>query len=121
MHETAVAQSLVETILREAEKRQGRPVRAKMSCGQLNAVNDEVLSFAFAAVAQGTPCEAMKLEIEHKAIQAKCRACDGTFALMLSDTRCPNCQGERFELLPDAPLVLEEIEFAEGIDDEQED
>jgi hydrogenase nickel incorporation protein HypA/HybF len=120
MHETAVAQSLVETIIQEAEKRRARPVRAKMSCGELNAVNDEVLSFAFEAVAQGTLCAGVKLEIEHKAIQAKCRVCDSTFAVMLADAVCPNCKGGDFELLPDAPLLLEEIEFEEGTDDEKE-
>jgi hydrogenase nickel incorporation protein HypA/HybF len=119
MHETTVAQSLVETILQEAEKRHAKPIRAKMSCGQLNAVNDEVLSFAFDALVQGTRCEGMKLEVEHKALQAKCRGCGYAFTVELSDTSCPKCKGEDFELLPDAPLVLEEIEFEEGTDDEE--
>jgi len=119
MHEMTVAQSLVEAIVQEAEKRRAKPVRAKMSCGELNGVNDEVLSFAFEAVAQGTLCAGVKLEIEHKAIQAKCRACGNTFAITLSDTTCPNCKGGDFELLPDAPLLLEEIEFEQGTDDEE--
>ncbi|MDI6448263.1 hydrogenase maturation nickel metallochaperone HypA [Anaerobaca lacustris] len=111
MHETAVAQGLIEAILQEADKQGGRPVRAKMSCGRLNAVNDEVLRFAFEAIAEGTPCEGMALEIEHKPLQAKCRACESAFAIDLSDARCPRCAGDDFELLPDAPLVLDEIEF----------
>lgn len=117
MHESAVAQSLIEAISREAEKRRARPIRAKMSCGQLNAVNDEVLSFAFEAVAQGTRCEGMRLQIEHKALQAECLACNHTFAVDLSGVRCPSCGTENFRLLPDAPLLLEEIEFEEGVDD----
>ena len=84
--------------------------------GQLNVVNDEVLSFAFDAVAQGTPCEGVRLQIEHKPLLAKCRSCGGTFAVELSDARCPDCGGGDFALLPDAPLILEEIEF-EGTDD----
>jgi hydrogenase nickel incorporation protein HypA/HybF len=116
MHETAMAQSLVEVISQEAEKRHARPLRAKMSCGELNAVNDDVLSFAFEALAQGTSCEGMELQIEHKPLQAKCRACGHTFTVDSSDPKCPNCGGQSFELLPDAPLLLEEIEF-EGADD----
>lgn len=119
MHETVVAQNLVEVILQEARKRRAKPIGAKMSCGELNAVNDEVLSFAFDAIAQGTRCEGMRLQIEHKAMQARCRACDRTFTVNLSDVKCPDCTGEDFELLPDAPLVLEEIEFEEGIDNEE--
>jgi len=116
MHETALAQSLVEVISQEAEKRHAKPLRAKMSCGELNAVNDDVLSFAFGAVAQGTPCEGMELQIEHKPLQARCRACGRVFTVDLSGPECPGCGSQDFELLPDAPLMLEEIEF-EGTDD----
>lgn len=111
MHETAVAQGLIEAILCEAQKQGGRPIRAKMSCGTLNAVNDEVVRFAFEAVAEGTVCEGMILEIEHIPLQARCRTCGSTFVVTLSDVRCPHCAGTDFELLPDAPLVLDEIEF----------
>ena len=107
MHETAVAQSLVEMILQEAENRHARPVRAKMSCGELNTINDEVLSFAFEAVAQGTPCEGMTLQIEHKPLQAKCKTCGSVFAVDFSNVQCPDCGSGDFELLPDAPLLLE--------------
>jgi hydrogenase nickel incorporation protein HypA/HybF len=113
MHETVVAQSLVEAISSEARKHDAKPVSAKMSCGELNAVNDEVLSFAFEAIAKGTVCEGMALRIEHKRMQARCSQCECTFDLLASEARCPHCGNEDFELLPDAPLVLEEIEFDE--------
>ncbi len=116
MHETAVAQSLVDLIAQESQNRHARPVRAKISCGELNAINDEALSFAFEAIAQGTPCEGMMLEIEHKGLQAKCRTCGSVFAVDWANVMCPSCGGGDFDLLPDAPLLLEQIEF-EGIDD----
>jgi hydrogenase nickel incorporation protein HypA/HybF len=116
MHETAVAQSLVEMISQEAQSHHARPIRAKMSCGELNAINDEVLSFAFEAIAEGTPCEGMKLQIEHKPLQAKCKTCGRDFGVDLSNVKCPSCGGGDFELLPDAPLLLEQIEL-EGTDD----
>jgi len=115
MHEMAMAQSLVDAISEEARKH-GKPIRAKMSCGMLNVVNDDVLSFAFEAVARGTPCEGMQLLIEHKPLQAKCRACKRVFTVDLSSAKCPDCAADDFELFPDAPLLLEQIEF-EGIDD----
>lgn len=116
MHEAAVAQSLVEMISQEAKSRHAKPIRAKMSCGELNAINDEVLSFAFEAIAQGTLCEGTKLEIEHKPLEAKCRACGRIFAVDLSNIKCPDCGGGDFDLQPDAPLLVEQIEF-EGMDD----
>ncbi len=111
MHETVVAQNLLDTILQEARQQEGKPVSAKVSCGQLNAVNDEALTFAFEVIAQGTPCEGMQLQIEHKPIQARCKACSAVYTIDVADVRCPHCGREDFELLPDAPLLLEEIAF----------
>jgi hydrogenase nickel incorporation protein HypA/HybF len=111
MHETMVAESLLTTISAESTKQSAKPVSAKISCGTLDAINDEVLCFAFNAIAKGTPCEGMRLKIEHKPIQSKCKNCDETFDLELRQPKCPKCGGGEFDLLPDEPLMLEEIEF----------
>ena len=111
MHETMVAQNLLATILAEAEKQKAKPAAAKISCGILNAINDEVLCFAFEAIAKGTVCEGMKLEVEHRPMQGRCKNCNRNFDIELNRPNCPACNSEDFELLPDAPLVLETIEL----------
>ena len=111
MHEAMVAQSLLAAISSEAAKHSGKPVSAKVSCGQLYAINVEALSFAFEAIARGTPCENLQLEIEHKPIKARCKNCGHSFDISDSAASCAQCDSEDFELLPDAPLLLEEIEF----------
>jgi len=111
MHETMVAESLLATISTEAAKQNAKPVNARISCGMLNTINDEILCFAFEAIAKGTPCEGMKLEIEHKPMRGRCKSCNENFDVELLHPRCLKCGSEVFELLPDAPLLLEEIEF----------
>jgi hydrogenase nickel incorporation protein HypA/HybF len=111
MHETMVAESLLTAISAESKKQNAKPLRAKISCGMLNAINDEVLCFAFEAIAKDTPCEGMRLEIEHKPIQGKCKNCILIFDFELCRPKCPKCNSEEFDLLPDAPLMLEEIEL----------
>lgn len=113
MHETMIAESLLAAISEEAAKQNARPISAKISCGTFSAVNDEVLRFAFEAIATGTPCEDTKLEIEYKPVQAKCRECGQHFSVELSHPGCSSCGSGDFELLPDAPLLLEEIEFSD--------
>jgi len=103
MHETTVAQSLLAAISDEAAKQNAKPVSAKISCGMLNAINDEILSFAFEAIAKNTVCEAMKLEVEHKSIQGRCKKCGEIFDFEITDPNCKNCGSNDFELLPDAP------------------
>ena len=111
MHEMMVAESLLAAISAEAEKQNAKPVNANISCGMLNAINDEVLCFAFEAIAKGTDCEGMKLHIEYKQMQGRCKSCNESFDVELSHPICPKCNSGNFELLPDAPLLLEEIEF----------
>jgi hydrogenase nickel incorporation protein HypA/HybF len=119
MHETMIAQSLIAIISEEAVKNNGKPVVVKISCGTLNAVNDEVLCFAFEAVVKGTACEGVRLQIEHKPLQARCKGCNRQFDVELSQPQCSQCGCGDFELLPDAPLVLEEIDFQTDDDDEK--
>ena len=111
MHETMVAKSLLKQISDEAAKQNAKPLVAKISCGKLNDINDEVLRFAFDVIAKGTICEQMKLEIEHKSLEAKCKSCNEIFIIDFSNPKCSKCQSSEFELMPDAPLILEEIEF----------
>ena len=112
MHETMMAQSLLETISDEAAKQAAKPVSATISCGMFNAVNDEALGFAFQAIAKETVCEGMKLQIEHKPVRAQCKNCNHSFDFEFSSSGCPQCRSNDFELLPDAPLMLEDIEFS---------
>ncbi|HEV56618.1 MAG TPA: hydrogenase maturation nickel metallochaperone HypA [Phycisphaerales bacterium] len=118
MHETAVAQSVIETILAEMRKIDRRPVAARISCGQFNALNDEVMRFAFEVAAQDTPCRGMRLEIRHVPLQARCEGCGRAFAFNIQEACCPACGSEAFAFLPDAPLLLEEIEFEDESNDE---
>ena len=111
MHEMSVAQSLLSVISAEAAKREGEPVSAKISCGILNAINDQLLREAFAAISRGTSCEGLELIIEHKQMRCLCRGCGEEFEVDFSRDGCTACGSSDFELLPDAPLILEEIEF----------
>ncbi len=111
MHEMMVAESLLTSISDEAVKHNAKPISAKISCGMLNPINDETLCFAFEAITKDTPCEGVKLEIEHKAIKGQCKNCSQDFDVELSCPRCPKCSSEDFELMADAPLILEEIEL----------
>jgi hydrogenase nickel incorporation protein HypA/HybF len=111
MHEASIAQSLLEVILAETKKQNARPLSAKISCGEFGAVNNEVLSFAFDAISKGTACEGLTLEIEQKPIRAQCKKCGDIYVFDVHRPQCPKCRCEDFELLPDEPLLLEEIEF----------
>ena len=114
MHETAVAESILKTILEQAEQVQAKPVSAVISCGQFNALNDECMQFAFEAAAAGTLCEGMNLKIRHIPLRATCKQCETTFEFDVYHPACSQCDSAEFDFEPDASLLLEEIEFEEN-------
>jgi hydrogenase nickel incorporation protein HypA/HybF len=114
MHETMIAQSILATIAQEAAKLpNAKPTLAKISCGKLYAINEEVLFFAFEAISQGTPCEGVKLELETIPLRAICRKCGKTFDLNIEEARqqCTYCSSDSYDVQPDAPLTLEQVQF----------
>jgi hydrogenase nickel incorporation protein HypA/HybF len=114
MHETAVAESILNTIIEQAEQVNAKPLSAVISCGQFNALNDEVMGFAFETAAAGTVCESMKLNIKHIPLQAKCKQCQMIFEFDIYKPACSQCDSTEFDFEPDAPLLLETIEFEEN-------
>jgi hydrogenase nickel incorporation protein HypA/HybF len=111
MHEMSIAQSLFSVISGEVRKYKAKPVSARISCGIFNAVNEQLLKEAIAAISEGTDCEGIKIKIEQKPLKGICRDCGKEFEVDFKRGRCPGCGKDDFELQPDAPLVLEEIEF----------
>jgi hydrogenase nickel incorporation protein HypA/HybF len=111
MHEAVIAEELLKVILEQARVNEAKPVIAKVSCGHFYAINEEVLSFAFGAIAEGCVCEGMKLVVEHKPLKAHCKTCDSDFVFDITNPVCLGCGSEEFDMLADEPLVLEEIEF----------
>ena len=113
MHEMMVADSLLQILLKESQGH-GKPLGVRISCGQLNAINEEALAFALEVLAKGTVCEGIRLEVEQKPLQARCGACGRIYGVSDHQVLCPGCGSSDFQLLPDAPLVLETIEFEEA-------
>jgi hydrogenase nickel incorporation protein HypA/HybF len=114
MHEATIAESLIQSIIAaSAEHSDKRIVRVVMSCGQINAINDEAMKFAFEAVAENTICEGAILEIKHTPLKSQCRRCKLEFDFDFYSPHCPDCSSTDIAIDADAPLLLEEIEFEE--------
>ncbi len=111
MHETALARSLLDLVTAEAEKQSARPVMVRLRCSQFDAVNEEVLSFAFRAAAEGTVCESAELRLNRTPVKARCCQCGKEFDFDIAVYACPHCSGEHFDLLKPEPLIVETIEF----------
>ncbi|MCE5339886.1 MAG: hydrogenase maturation nickel metallochaperone HypA [Planctomycetaceae bacterium] len=114
MHEAMVAESIIDSILSQVPNKHGRVIRVVISCGQINAINDEAMKFAFDIAAEETICKDAKLKIKHIPLKATCENCSKKFNYDLYDPCCPKCSKNDIKIGEDAPLLLEEIEFEEN-------
>ncbi len=116
MHEAMVAENIIQTVLAQTKNKTGpsgagKVTRIVISCGQINAINDEAMQFAFDVAAADTICKGAKLKIKHIPLKGVCRSCKNEFEFDLYSPQCPKCGKSDFSLGEDAPLLLEEIEF----------
>jgi Zn finger protein HypA/HybF involved in hydrogenase expression len=113
MDELEIAQIVLESILAETGKVNLRPIRATLSYSQMQGISEEVLKESFIAIAAMTPCEGMELNLRPIPPQLRCNSCGMVSDYDLTSPVCPGCKSHDFQFLPDAPILLEEIEFQE--------
>ena len=76
MHETSIAQRMVETAIEVADQNGGgRVVGMHLLLGEMTCVEPETLSFAFEVASRGTRVEGCPLEIVRVPTRLRCRAC----------------------------------------------
>jgi len=112
VHETAIAQSLLEIVKEQALLYGAKKVtRIRIKVGALSGVVPEALQFAFEVLSRGGVAEGARLEIEEVPSRIRCEDCgvfEGTPFLV-----CPNC-GKLAELLSGRELEIESMEIEDG-------
>ena len=92
MHELAIANSIMNSVLTEAERQNLRSIRAVgLRIGELTDVVPEALEFGFAAITSGTTLEGTRLEIERVPVAGLCNECHCKFDVRGFIFVCPEC------------------------------
>jgi hydrogenase nickel incorporation protein HypA/HybF len=79
VHELAIAESVIDSVLERTEGRHVSTVRLRV--GRLSGVVPSALAFCFELAATGTPLEGAQLMIEEQTGRARCRTCGQNFSL----------------------------------------
>jgi hydrogenase nickel incorporation protein HypA/HybF len=107
MHELAIAESVVSTVL---ERTAGRPVSTvRLRVGRLAGVVPDALVFCFELATAGTGLEGATLEIEDQPGRAHCRTCDEDFTLGDAILLC-DCGSADVQLLAGRDLCVTSVE-----------
>lgn len=109
MHELAIAESVVSTVL---ERTGGRSVSVvRLRIGRLAGVVPDALTFCFELATAGTPLESASLEIDEQPGRAHCRTCDDDFTLADAFLLC-DCGSADVQLLSGSELTVTSVEVA---------
>lgn len=107
MHELALTQDLVETVLERTDG--ARVLRVVLAVGRLSMVVPDALRFCFDVCIRDTAMSEACLEIVEVPGQARCQACDALLDLEVPYGQCA-CGSSDLRWLSGHELTVREVE-----------
>jgi hydrogenase nickel incorporation protein HypA/HybF len=110
MHELALADSLLQQVLRlAAEQGAARIVAIEVRCGVLQQVLPEALRLGFTALSADTAAAGAELTIAEEPLRIRCRPCRTEHAARVEDFRCPACGAANGEIMAGRDVILQSV------------
>lgn len=92
MHELGIATSLLQQVRTEMQRNPSAfPCRVGVRIGEMAAIDQDALRFAFDSITRGTDLKSLELEIESCPLRNRCQACGRDFVVHNYESRCPEC------------------------------
>jgi len=111
MHELSVAQSILDTLLRERAERNLPGIEAVgVKVGALSGVLPDALQFSFEALRLDTPLSSCRMEMDEIAVTVRCEDCARVSSVENLLFLCPLCGSVRIEVLTGYELEISYLE-----------
>ena len=119
MHEMGIANSILEGVAKELQRRPGsRAVKVGVRVGELAGVDPDALSFAFEALTLDSEFQGLALDVEYVPPRSRCRECKRESEVRNYELLCPACGSLNTERISGDEL---EFKYLEIEDEEQTD
>lgn len=110
MHETGIADAIVE-VLRRLQAERDQPItRAVVQVGELSGITPEHLAEHFQEAAKGTEVAEVELHTEVRGVMAKCAECGAVTEVTEELEACPECGGRSLGVDADDAIKLVRVE-----------
>lgn len=111
MHELPITESILEIILRHAERAGAtRVTQIDLVIGDLSSIVDDSIQFYFDILSKDTIAQDARLVFNRMSAQLRCRDCQTTFAPDGHDYLCPECGSGRVQVIGGREFQVESIE-----------
>ena len=110
MHELGVVINIIKSVEVFAKKSGVTKIDTLvLQIGEFSAMVPRYVEDCYPAAVKGTLLQETKLVIEVLPGMVKCQKCQKDFQLFRYNKRCPDCSGERWELLSGKEFLIKEI------------
>ena len=110
MHELGVVIEVVKNIEDFAEQNGITKIETLvLQIGELSAMIPKYIESCYPVAVDGTMLENTELRIEILPGNGLCGGCGKVFNLLENDNRCPDCGGDKWELLGGKEFMIKEI------------
>lgn len=114
MHETALMQNLLATVMQVAVNHNVAQVkRVVIAVGKFSNVLSDALSFAFEALTQDGIMKGAELEIKYLPAVACCDSCSHEYQVAEFPIVCPVCKSTSFVIVGGEEVYIESIDIVE--------
>lgn len=110
MHELAICQALIESVLSIADEKHAASIsEIHISIGPLSGVESALLENAFPVAAAGTIASAAVLYLTEMPVKILCEECGSETEVAANRLVCGNCENWRTRLVSGDELLLERV------------
>lgn len=121
MHELAVTESLLATVIQFAEENQASKVTdITLLIGALSSIIDDSVQFYWNHISKNTIAEEAKLHFNRIPATLRCLDCDTEFILEEELVPCPNCDSIHLNIIAGEEFQIDFIDIQKAEDDEHE-
>jgi hydrogenase nickel incorporation protein HypA/HybF len=111
MHELAIAHSLLEVILNQAEKHDAKKIKTiRLKIGDMAGVLVESLEMGFFISSQDTIAEGATIEVERVPLIVKCNHCGIEQRIKEYTFRCQKCFSDQVTIISGRELLIDSID-----------
>lgn len=111
MHELAVTQNILESVLRHAEAGKASRITAiNLVIGQMASIVDDSVQFYWDIISKDTIAQGANLHFERIPARLNCETCHRSYLLDESDLTCPYCGGDAVTFIAGDEFYIDSIE-----------
>ena len=111
MHEMAIAQGILDIVLKTAAEHNGKKVTGvTLRIGQMTQIEPESLKFGFAALSIGSIADGAEITINSMPLVGQCDSCKQQFSIEKYCFLCPYCNSASVTLISGRELAVEYLE-----------